>query len=161
MPKITNISTGEMAVGNDSSIIKTVGIGSCIVVALYDKENRIGAMSHSLLPFRREQTKINSAPIKLKKTAKYVDESINWMIEEIEKLGGKKENLTAKLIGGSRMFKILSGDKYGIGYQNIQAANQKLGQLGIPIESEATGGTVGRMAEMNLANGIVDIDTKI
>jgi len=161
MEKIINISTGEMAVGSDNSIIRTVGIGSCIVIAFYDEENRVGAMSHSLLPTRKKTKNPKIFPDKTKKSAKYVDEVIELMIDEIVAMGGKKENLKAKLVGGAKMFKILSGDKHGIGYRNIEAANQKLAVLGVPIESEATGGTVGRMAELNLGNGVLNIETKM
>ena len=38
---IININMGEMAVGNNKSIIKTSGIGSCLAIILYDKEKEV------------------------------------------------------------------------------------------------------------------------
>jgi chemotaxis protein CheD len=166
MYRTININMCEMAVGLSDTRIKTGSIGSCVVIVLYDDKVKAGGMAHAMLPTRKEKrtdvfsevtAHINAAQF----VAKYVDESVDRLVQEIEKIGGKQERCKAKLTGGSRMFKVLSGDKNGIGYQNVEAAKQRLGELGIPIENEETGGTVGRTAELNLENGLVDVGTKM
>ena len=57
------------------------------------------------------------------------------------------------------MFKLLSGDNNGIGFQNTESAKKRLKELGIFLESEDTGGTVGRSAVMDLSNGLVSINS--
>ncbi|MDA2921776.1 chemotaxis protein CheD [Patescibacteria group bacterium AH-259-L07] len=168
MSKIININMGEMAVGHNDTRIKTGSIGSCVVVVLYDGEAKVGGMAHAMLPTRKErktdvvsEARANININVAEAVAKYVDESVDRLVKEIEKIGGKKERLKAKLIGGSSMFRVLSGDKHGIGYQNIEAAKRRLQELGIPIKSEETGGTVGRLAELNLENGLVEVSTKM
>jgi chemotaxis protein CheD len=142
------IGTGEVAVSS-TGIIKTSGIGSCIVVTLYDGEKKIGGMVHAMLPARKENgTEYLLSP-------KYTDEAIEILIDEIEQQGGSRERLKAKLIGGAKMFRLLSGDNFGIGFKNIESARENLGAIGILIESEDVGGTIGRSAELNLENGLV------
>ncbi|MEK7453105.1 MAG: chemotaxis protein CheD [Patescibacteria group bacterium] len=166
MHQTINIDMGEMAVGYNGTHIKTGSIGSCIVIVLYDYEAKIGGMAHAMLPSRGERQidLINEARAHINKTefvARYADESVDRLIKEIEKIGGKRERLKAKLTGGARMFKVLNGDKDGIGYQNFESAKRRLQELGIPIENEETGGTVGRVADLNLENGLVDVSTKM
>lgn len=166
MAEINTINTGEMAVGHNDMHIKTGSIGSCVVITLYDDEAGVGGMAHAMLPTRRKVSpdaalETEKDIIESEAAAKYVDEAIDRLVASIEKKGGKKERLKAKLIGGARMFKVLSGDKHGIGYQNVEAAKAKLEVLEIVIESEDTGGTIGRIAEMNLANGLVEVSTKM
>lgn len=174
MSQTININMGEMAVGHNDTHIKTGSIGSCIVIVLYDEEAKVGGMAHAMLPSRRKQYAKDvvsearervSIPSRSSNSeesiAKYADESVDRLVKEVENIGGKRARLKAKLVGGSKMFKILSGDKHGIGYQNAEAAREQLKVLGIPIENEDTGGTIGRIAELNLENGLLDVSTKM
>ena len=165
MLKVVNINMGEMAVSNDSDYIRTGSIGSCIVIVIYDREAKVGGMAHAILPTREKgeikKANNNQTNNTDNDAAKYVDEAIEQLVKKIKALGGKRERLKAKLVGGARMFRFLDGDKYGIGYQNIQSAREKLKKLFIPIENEETGGTVGRVAEFNVANGLVKVITVI
>jgi len=54
MKNIITIKTAELAVGHNDDIIKTGSVGSCVVIAIYDKETKIGGLAHSMLPERRE-----------------------------------------------------------------------------------------------------------
>lgn len=79
----------------------------------------------------------------------------------MEHLGGKRKDFLAKLIGGARMFKILSGEDQSIGQSNVQAAQNKLEELEIPIDAESTGGSVGKTVEFDSHNGMVKVTTKM
>lgn len=153
-----HINMAELAVGHNDMRIKTSSIGSCVVIALYDNEAGVGGMAHAMLPTRVGRERDLS---EYEAPAKYADESADRLVAEIEKIGGKKNRLKAKLVGGAKMFKVLGGDQYGIGYQNVEAARSRLEELGIPIESEDVGGSVGRVAEFNIANGVVEVSTKM
>jgi chemotaxis protein CheD len=158
MAQIVTINMGEMAVAHNDTIIKTGSIGSCVVIVLYDDAARVGGMAHAMLP-QMPLDKIGNGRDILQ--AKYADQAVDNLVRGIESAGGKKERLKAKLVGGARMFKILEGDRYGIGYQNAEAAKKRLTELGIPIVSEDVGGNVGKMAELNLKTGLVDVATKM
>jgi len=161
-----NIQTAEMAVGRNVLRIKTASIGSCVVIALYDHEAKVGGMAHAMLPGwkkekARNDTVEDSSAGPVFRLAKYAGEAVDRLVEEIEKRGGKRERLRAKLVGGAKMFHILGDGSRGIGYRNIETVRSRLSQLGIPIESEDTGGTVGRIAELNLENGALEVSTKM
>ena len=156
----------EMAVGKGNTRICTASLGSCVAIVLYDADSRIGGMAHSMLPSRNVKPAdvIEAARVNISENgfvAKFADEAVERLVIEIEKLGGKKEHIKAKLIGGAKMFRILSGDNFGIGFRNAEAAKTKLKLLGIPLESEDLGGTVGRSASLNIDSGLVEIVTVI
>lgn len=151
------INTGEMAVARNGARIRTGGVGSCVIVVLYDDAAKVGGMAHAMLPARRPgELRSPDEP-----AAKYADESVDRLIGDIEARGGRRERLRAKLVGGAQMFRILSGDEHGIGRQNVDSAKNRLQALSIPIDGEDTGGTAGRVAELNLENGLVEIFTKL
>ncbi len=154
MSEIINVKIAEISVGRNNGLrFKTGSIGSCVIIILYDKKTKTGGLAHAVLPQRHEPKKDQI----IESPAKYVCEAIDNLVSEIKKLGSEKKNLRAKLVGGARMFKILSGDKYGIGYQNIETAKNKLKESNILIAQEDTGGNTGRTLEFNLENGLVKI----
>jgi len=164
MSKEINIKTGELAVETDSAVIKTGSIGSCVIITLYDKVRKIGGLAHAMLPTRRDGTTPDPSTASFDEgnaSAKYVDDAVNNLVYGLKKIGGKIEDTEAKLIGGASMFKKLTGDTHGIGYQNVEAARNKLKSLGIKIENEDTGGGLGRSVIFNLSNGLVEIVTSI
>ena len=46
------VRMGEIAAVEGQHELVASGIGSCLVVTLYDPERKIGALSHAILPFR-------------------------------------------------------------------------------------------------------------
>ena len=156
----------EMAVGKDHAHIRTSSLGSCVAIVLYDSIAQVGGMAHAMLPSRKDKPAdvIEVARYNISENgfvAKFADEAVERLVAEIEKIGGKKEHLKAKLIGGAKMFRILSGDNFGIGFRNAEAARARLKALGIPVEAEDIGGVVGRTADLNIGNGLVEIVTVI
>ncbi len=156
----------EMAVGKEHMHIRTSSLGSCVAIVLYDAITQVGGMAHAMLPSRKDKPAdvIEVARANISEdgfVAKFADEAVDRLVVEIEKIGGKKEHLKAKLIGGAKMFRILSGDNFGIGFRNAEAAKARLKVLNIPIEAEDIDGVVGRAADLNIGNGLVEIVTVI
>ncbi|HEX9664562.1 MAG TPA: chemotaxis protein CheD [Patescibacteria group bacterium] len=160
MQKTIQIETGELAVGHNDTKIKTGSVGSCVVIVLYDEEARVGGMAHAMLPSRPSNLTVEATGQE-KFSATYVEEAVDGLLNQVKSIGGKRARLKAKLVGGATMFKVLSGDKYGIGFQNIEAARRRLSELFIPIVAEDTGGSMGKIVEFNLVNGLVDVSTKL
>lgn len=164
MANIITINVAEMAIGRSSDHIRTSSIGSCIVVVLYDPIAKVGGMAHIMLPSRRQREggdNENQSATDSEAPAKYVDEGIDRLLREIEEAGGERERIEAKLIGGARMFRILGGTLGQIGDQNIEKSKKHLEELDIPVKSDDTGGTMGRVADLDCETGLVEIITKI
>lgn len=154
---IKNIDMATLAVGKSGEMLRTSGIGSCVVITIYDPVNKVGGLSHAMLPSYAKHCTTDSNKI----LSKFADTSIEELVRLMVEKGGNKAFFRAKLIGGARMFKLLGGEKNSIGDQNITAAKQKLTEMNIPLESEDTGGTIGRSAEFDISSGIVTVSTKM
>ena len=80
------------------------------------------------------------------------------MLQDIENRGGKRERVTAKVIGGAMMFKMSERSIMGeIGSNNIVKVHDVLKNLNIVVISEDTGGNYGRTIDFYLENGAVKI----
>ena len=46
----TRVKVADYAVRRGANVITTIGLGSCVAIALYDSDTQIGALAHILLP---------------------------------------------------------------------------------------------------------------
>lgn len=144
--KKIKVKIADIVVGSSPSILTTYGLGSCVAVMIYDPVVKVGGMNHFLLP-----TESNAS--RGKNPAKFSDTGIEILLKKIRDLGGKRERLIAKLVGGANMFPSLT--KNSIGQKNIDAALRILKDHAITVDSMDTGGNWGRSVEFHLSNGNV------
>ncbi|MFX1499847.1 MAG: chemotaxis protein CheD [Promethearchaeota archaeon] len=137
---------GHYAIVNSTNKVKNfnlkisiIGLGSCIALILFDSLNRVGGMSHILLPNSKLHKNIEFPH-------KYADLSANLLVQELIKHGAIKKNIRAIIIGGSKIFD-LEGNT--IGTENINATKKELKKLQIKIIGENTGGSEGRVIKFN------------
>ncbi len=164
MNTLIEIRIAELFAGKEDHVIVTNGVGSCIIIILYDKKLHIGGIAHAILPHEKTPTvgaKKFDRDEEGRLFVKYADEAVDVLVDEIIALGGERQHLVAKLVGGAHMFALLEGDQHGIGWENTESARKRLSELGIPIETEVVGGTVGRNVRFTCATGIVEITTKV
>ena len=147
------VGIADLDVGTSPDRIITVGLGSCIGIALYDKQNAVGGLLHIMLP---DSTLFSSVTNPLK----FADLGIPILIEKMEQKGACKRNLKAKIAGGASMFNF--SDKnliMDIGNRNTIAVKKKLSELSIPVIGEEIGGNKGRTMILDMINGLVQIKT--
>jgi chemotaxis protein CheD len=146
------VAVGCYIVARNPTILTCIGLGSCLAVALYDKTNRIGGLTHAMLPrYNEGKDKMNPS--------KYVDTSIYLMVDELIQIGAKKKSIKAKMVGGAQMFNFQSSDILDIGRRNISAAYETLESEGIPLIAEEVSGNRGRTISFYIKTGIIDIKT--
>ncbi len=134
-------------------ILTTLGLGSCVGIALYDRYNKIAGLAHVMLPSSNE---IRNNENKSKFVDTGIDLLINMMVEE----GAVKKYITAKIAGGSQMFSFNNNSSIlKIGERNVLATKMKLKELNIDIISEDTGGNYGRTIELNAEDGSLLVKT--
>lgn len=147
MGVVIKVGMADLKTGKAPDILTTLGLGSCIGIALWDPTTKIGGLAHVMLP---DSTKIrNNSNI-----AKFADTGIAELVRQMEAMGVPRKRLVAKIAGGARMFEVSGSTSVGnIGEKNALASKQKLQELGIPILAEDTGLNYGRTVELNCENG--------
>jgi chemotaxis protein CheD len=141
------VSIAQARIDQSPAVLKAYGLGSCVAVALYDPEARIGGLGHMLLPNRPEKNPLGSE-------SKFVDAGIVQMVDELVRSGAHRENLVAKVTGGANMFETSYQTLVNsIGARNARSARDTLTSLNIPILGEEVGGNRGRTVAFDLATG--------
>ncbi|WP_102400973.1 chemotaxis protein CheD [Haloimpatiens massiliensis] len=131
----------------------TVGLGSCIGIALYDSVSKIGGLAHIMLPDSKKFSNVTNP-------AKFADLAIPILVKNMINKGAKEKNLKAKIAGGASMFNF--SDKsmiMDIGNRNSQCVIKTLNDMSIPIISQDVGGNKGRTMILYTENGLVEIKT--
>lgn len=141
------VGIAEYQIARAPSVLVSYGLGSCLAIALYDPQLRIGALAHTLL----------GAPHPGQSSAspgKFAETAIRAMCRDLEAAGARHERLIAKLCGGAHMFRAPGEDlQRTIGRRNADAARRQLAAAGIPLAAEDLGGHQGRTVEFDLASG--------
>lgn len=148
------MNTAHAKVTQAPTRLKALGVGSCIVVALYDPTQKIGAMAHIMLPNSTEGGPVSNP-------FKFADLAIDAVVRKMESLGSRKQDMVAKMVGGANMFPGLGHESLKTGEENVKAVKEKLEKEGIPLTGEVVGGSVGRSVEFDTASGIVTVREKI
>lgn len=150
MSRIISVGISEFRVAIAPTIMVTYGLGSCVGIALYDPQERVGGLAHTLLP-----APVRDA-LKGEKSAKFTCWAVDLMVEEMVKCGCAPGRLVAKLAGGATMFEAQYRPTYGgIGERNVAAAKEALERMGIPLVAEDTGEDYGRSLEFHTSTGII------
>lgn len=140
MSEVVTIGLSSMAVVKKPDRLRTLGLGSCVGVILYDSKLGQAGMAHVMLPDHALSGREDPP-------AKFADTAIPALIDDLLKAGVATGSLKAKLAGGSEMFRSPNGRGISIGERNIQAVKEQLQRFKIPIISEDTGGNYGRTIE--------------
>src|SRR5690554_1537063 len=146
MVKIIKVGMADLQSSVHPCVITTLGLGSCVGVALYDPIKKVAGLAHIMLPSSQQAR--NKSNI-----AKFADTAIVKLVEDMVALGASKSRLVAKLAGGAQMFAFIEGSEMlRIGARNVAASREMLKSLNIPIISEDTGGNYGRTVEIHSEN---------
>jgi len=145
MKRIVDVQIGQVRAGRGKLILQSKAIGSCIVIIAYDATKNIGSLAHVMLPGRA------SAKKKVEKT-KYTANAIDAILNRMSKLGSKKGDIEAVLVGGGN---ILNREDDTICRDNIESALQLLGEKQLKVRAQAVGGTARRSVSIDVERGIV------
>lgn len=143
--KIT-IGIADMKMAQNSGVLITYALGSCIGICLYDQKIKLGALIHIMLPLNMEPGRKN--------TMKYADTGIRETLKMMEAKGASRSRITAKIAGGAKMFEIKGGSLSNIGQRNIESVHNTLKREGIQLLKEDVGGTVARTLLFDVNTGL-------
>jgi chemotaxis protein CheD len=137
----------DLNVTRAPGVLTTLGLGSCVGIALYDPAVKVAGLAHIMLPDSKLiQNNSN--------TAKFADTAIVRLLNDMMKLGAKRERCKAKIAGGAQMFAFNStNDNMRIGDRNVEATLKWLKLINIPLLARETGADFGRTVELYAEDG--------
>ena len=124
---------------------------SCLGIAAYDREKKVGGLLHAMLPSSSMDK--NKAALN---PSLFVDTGIEYLINALINLGARENSLVFHLAGGADI--PLSNTILNIGTRNCEAAEAALLKKGLSVKSKAVGGSVSRSVCIKLGVG-VRVDT--
>jgi chemotaxis protein CheD len=125
---------GEYYVTRHSEMISTV-LGSCVSACIRDARLGYGGMNHFMLPLDGSSGQSVWGGTASAAT-RYGNVAMERLINDILKLGGKRENLEIKLVGGGRVLADMTTD---IGARNISFVREYVAAEGFKVMGEDLG----------------------
>jgi chemotaxis protein CheD len=147
------VGIGDLNIALPPDKLITLGLGSCVGIALYDAQNKIAGLAHIMLPDSSGFTN-QSNPMK------FADKAIPMLIEKMKSNGSNIRMIKAKIAGGASMFAFADkSPMMDIGNRNGIAVKEVLRMFNIPIVSEDLGGNSGRTMIIEAETGKTYIKT--
>ena len=121
MGEVIKVGMADLKVCKAPDSLTTLGLGSCVGVALYDKSTKITGLAHVMLPSSKEIS--NNSNI-----AKFADTGIDETIRLMKEKGANMSHVVAKIAGGAQMFAFSArnNDMLNVGERNVKAVKEKL-----------------------------------
>lgn len=152
MSETIKVGMADLNICREPDCLTTIGLGSCVGIALYDSITKITGLAHIMLPDSKE-IRNNS------NVAKFADTGIMETLRRMEAAGAKRSRITAKIAGGACMFAFAmkENDALNVGDKNVKAVKKVLSELKIPIIAEDTGLNYGRTVIIDSNTGMLTI----
>jgi chemotaxis protein CheD len=147
------VRMGELAATAGGGVLCTIGLGSCVGVALVDDDHGVAALAHVVLPDSTPHRRGGA----VETPGKFADTALPLLVERAVGEGAGRRQLRAVLVGGASMFALRrGGDAQEVGERNVSAVRDALRRLAVPVAAEDVGGGSGRTVRVQ-ADGTVRV----
>lgn len=140
------VAIARHAVARAPGRLMCLGVGSCVVIAIFDAAEQIGALAHVLLPDEAASGSASGHP------ARFATTAVPLLVNAL-KARGANGPYVAKLAGGAGLFADVLTSKGRVGERNVIAARAALAAADIPIVAEDVGGGSGRSIVFDVETG--------
>jgi chemotaxis protein CheD len=141
------VRMGEIEVSSETGEeLVARGLGSCIGLAMIDRQSGVAGMAHIVLP---EAPKASDP-----EPGKFADLAVPELISQMKRAGAAVRRLDAVLAGGARMFELGDMD---IGARNAEAVKRGLARSGVTVRAAVTGGNRGRTMRLTVGEFKVSV----
>ncbi len=149
--RLVTVGLGEVKSATaPEAVLMALGLGSCIAVAMYDPQMRIGGLAHVVLPRAPEA---HPAP-----SAKFAEIAVPVLVDQMVAHGADPRRLVCKITGGARV--LATGpmhDNFRIGERNLEAVVAALRKAGIRPRASDCGGSTGRSFRLVVSDGVMTV----
>ena len=128
------IMPGEFYVSKTGEMIVTV-LGSCISACVRDVQLGIGGMNHFMLPEQGAHSTEKWGASEISSASRYGNWAMEFLINEILKLGGTRRNLEIKVFGGGNVLSNMTD----IGKRNIAYVRKYIYEENFELAAEDVG----------------------
>ncbi len=147
MGQMIKVGMADLKLCKAPDKITTLGLGSCVGIAIRDPQTKVGGLAHIMLP---DSTQISSNSVK----AKFADTGVKELVELMARNGASRSRMVAKIAGGAKMFAFNSkNEMMSVGDRNVEAVKKVLASLNIRILAQDTGNNYGRTVEFDPETG--------
>lgn len=141
MGQMIKVGMADLKMCKAPDAVTTLGLGSCVGIAIRDPQTKIGGLAHIMLPDSSLFQNNSNIP-------KFADTGAKELVRQIVAAGGNRNRLVAKIAGGAQMFAFSgNNDMTTVGDRNVEAVKKVLAELKIPILASDTGLNFGRTVE--------------
>lgn len=145
--ELIRVGMADLSICKSPDSVTTLGLGSCVGIAIRDPSAKIGGLVHVMLPDSKA-IKNNSC------VAKFADTGIEELVRLMVHAGASRGRLEAKIAGGAQMFAFQKNKELiSVGERNAEAAKIKLKEMQIRLLAEDTGNNYGRTVIYYPENG--------
>ena len=134
--------------GNQSDMIKTFALSTCVALVYYSMRKHVMGMSHIQLPIAQNWREGDQP-------SRYADLAPEHLLSEMKKFGVGKSELLVSLYGGIDSSD--PNDCFRIGEKNIASVKTALRSLGLVYSDVDTGGNDSRTLMAYVSNGVVEV----
>jgi putative nucleotidyltransferase with HDIG domain len=147
-----HVSAGTSIIAQSKPMILTAALGTCVGVAMYDVQKRVGGLIHFLLP---EPVSTEGALF----PDKYATTGLPAFISTLKAAGATTKNLKAVIAGGALVGPLMHQDlSLDIGGRTAENVKRILEQEDIAIVKSETGGFFTCRLNLNLMTFDTEID---
>jgi chemotaxis protein CheD len=136
---LAKLLPGEYYVTCDDEVIFTV-LGSCVSACVRDTKRGIGGMNHFMLPLDRSDGTMQWGGCSSTSSTRYGNVAMDLLVSDILVLGGKREDLEFKIMGGGNVLDM----GLDVGGHNVQFVRDYLKQHDFEIAAEDLGQNFAR-----------------
>ena len=118
MSQMIKVGMADLKLCKAPDAITTLGLGSCVGIAIRDPVTKVGGLAHIMLPDSTQFSGTVNIP-------KYADTGAKELVRLIVENGGNRSRLVAKIAGGAQMFQFQSkNDMTAVGQRNVEAVKK-------------------------------------
>jgi chemotaxis protein CheD len=146
----TPVRIGELVATRDpDDVLVSVGLGSCIGLAMIDRARGVVGLAHVMLP--QSKPGQESSPLR----GRYADCAVPALLDDVVALGARAAALEVGIAGGAHMF--AHGSAIQVGRRNEEAVREALAAVNLSVAAAETAGDKGRTVRVHADGGVMTV----